>query len=283
MPELPEVEVTRRQIEPALVGRRITRVETTQPSYFFLTPPRVLRVRLRGRVVRHLDRVGKYLVATLDDRSRVLLHLGMTGQLRVVPGAKVRDGSAGARGAVSRDPHTHLVLGFAGRGTAIQFRDARKFGKVQWLAPGVACERLDRLGADALHARTEHLYRATRRKRAAVKSVLLDQAVVAGVGNIYADEALFLARVRPPRAAGRLTRAECERLTRAVRAVLRRAIRAGGSTISDYVRPDGSGGGYQDAHRVYGHAGEPCPACGARIRRVVIGARSSCYCPACQR
>lgn len=273
MPELPEVEVTRRQIEASLVGRKITRVETTRDSYFFLTPPGVLRRRLRGRVVERLTRVGKYLLAELDDASCLLLHLGMTGQLRVAPLAAVR----------TRDPHTHLVLGFEDTGAAIHFRDARKFGKAQWLAPGEHSARLHRLGVDALRADGTAFHHATRGRRAAIKSVLLDQSVIAGVGNIYADEALFLAGLRPTRSARRITQAEGERLMRAVHQVLQRAIEQGGSSISDYVRPDGSDGGYQDEHRVYGRAGQACGTCGTRIRRVVLGQRSSCYCPKCQR
>lgn len=273
MPELPEVEVTRRQIETSLVGRKIARVETSRDSCFFLTPPRALRRRLHGRVVERLTRVGKYLVAELDDTSRLLLHLGMTGQLRV----------ASVGSPLARDAHTHLVLGFDDAGATIRFRDARKFGKVQWLAPGEGSARLDRLGVDALRARSGDLHRATRGRRAKIKSVLLDQSVIAGVGNIYADEALFLAGVRPTRAAQRLASAESERLMRAVQQVLRRAIEQGGSSISDYVQPDGSDGGYQDEHRVYGRAGQPCGTCGTRIRRVVLGQRSSCYCPTCQR
>ena len=128
-----------------------------------------------------------------------------------------------------------------------------------------------------------HLHAATRSRRAAIKLVLLDQQVLAGVGNIYADEALFQAGIRPTRPARRVTHAECERLVTAVRCVLQRSIETGGSSISDYVRPDGSDGGYQDERRVYARGGQPCLACGARVRRVVLGQRSSCYCPRCQR
>jgi formamidopyrimidine-DNA glycosylase len=273
VPELPEVEVTRRQIEKALRGRGISHVETTRDSYFFLTPPAQLRRRLHGRRVTDLTRVGKYLLALLDDGSRLLLHLGMTGQLRVAEGAS---------GMRRRDPHVHLVLLFDDAGPAVTFRDARKFGKVQWLAPGARSARLERLGVDALGVRAADLRAATGTRRAAIKSVLLDQSVLAGVGNIYADEALFLAGIRPMRAARRLTHADCERLARALRRVLREAIRKGGSSISDYVRPDGSGGAYQDRHRVYGRAGASCVRCRERIRRVVLGARSTCYCPRCQ-
>ncbi|MBK8998930.1 MAG: bifunctional DNA-formamidopyrimidine glycosylase/DNA-(apurinic or apyrimidinic site) lyase [Myxococcales bacterium] len=272
MPELPEVEVTRRAVEPLLVGRRLSGVATTAKSYFFLTPPAKLRERLLGRTVQKLERQGKYLLAALDDGSRLLLHLGMTGQLL----------ASGARG-FAPDAHTHLVLSFADRGPKLSFRDVRKFGKVRWLGPGKSDPRLDKLGLDALAVSAEHLFTESRKRRAAVKTLLLDQGVLAGVGNIYADEALFLAGIRPTRRARTLRREECRALASAVLKVLEAGIAAGGSSIDDFVRPDGTGGGYQDAHRVYGRAGEPCPRCGTAIRRVVIGQRSSCYCPSCQR
>jgi len=292
VPELPEVEVTRRQIAPLLVGRRISDVVTTAPSYFFLTPPARLRARLRGRSVRRLERLGKYLIARLDSGERLLLHLGMTGQLFGAGAASVRL-LASTRGAAltperqrdrfGPDAHTHLRLAFADGGPDVLFRDARKFGKVQVLAEGERSPRLERLGVDALEATGEQLCAASRRRRVPIKTLLLDQSVLAGVGNIYADEALHLARIQPLRPAHRLDRAECRRLARALVKVLRRSIATGGSSISDYVRPDGTDGAYQDERHVYGRTGESCRRCGTRIRRVVIGQRSSHYCPRCQR
>lgn len=289
MPELPEVEVTRQRIAPLLLGRAIAAVATTGPSYFFLTPPARLRRALAGRRAGALERRGKYLVARLDDGSRLVLHLGMTGQLfssavsspRLLR-ASMRAARCGGRG-FTPDEHTHLRLRFVDAGPEIWMRDARKFGKVLWLAPGASDERLERLGPDALAADGAALFAASRGRRVALKSFLLDQAVLAGVGNIYADEALFDARVRPARAAGRVTRAEWERIAAALRRVLARAIETGGSSIRDYVGPDGRDGAYQDERRVYDRAGAPCPACAAPIRRRVIGARSSHYCPRCQR
>jgi formamidopyrimidine-DNA glycosylase len=291
MPELPEVEVTRRLIAPLLIGRRIRAVHTTRPSYFFLTPPAQLRRALVGRTVGALERHGKYLLASLDDASRLLLHLGMTGQLfsSVVSSPRLLSSTARAsltpeaqRGFVP-DAHTHLRLELDGGGPDVVFRDVRKFGKVLLLAPGSSDPRLDKLGPDALAVTAEQLARAARRRAGPVKSFLLDQAVLAGVGNIYADEALFLAGVRPLRGANRVRPAEWARLADSVRKVLERSIETGGSSISDYIRPDGADGGYQDERRVYGREGEPCSACGARIVRVVIATRSSCYCPRCQR
>jgi formamidopyrimidine-DNA glycosylase len=290
MPELPEVEVTRRAIEKRLVGRRIRKVTTTRPSYFFLTEPSLLARRLRGRCVERLDRHGKYLVGTLDDGSRLLFHLGMTGQL-FVSGARslrllraARHGAPGAAPPVFEpDEHTHLVLSFSDGPPDLYFRDVRKFGKCALLAKGRDDARLEKLGVDALSATGSDLFRASRGRRAAVKTLLLEQSVIAGIGNIYADEALFLSGVRPTRMAGRVSERECAIIVRSVRRVLLRAIARGGSSIDDFVRPDGSDGGYQNERRVYARTGEPCPRCAAPIRRVVLGARSAHYCLRCQR
>jgi formamidopyrimidine-DNA glycosylase len=291
VPELPEVEVTRRQLEPLLVGRRVARVYTTVPSYFFLTPPAELRRRLRGRRFLIIERIGKYLLARLDNGDRLLLHLGMTGQIFGSGIASVRllSSAAGASltpeaqiEAFRPDKHTHLRLRFDDDGPEVLFRDARKFGKVQLMREDSRSKRLERLGPDALSARGKALFEAVRGRKAPIKSLLLDQALLAGVGNIYADEALFLAGVRPTRPGRRVTREECDKIARAVRRVLRRSITTGGSSISDYVQPDGNAGAYQDERRVYGREDEPCPSCGARIRRIVIGQRSAHYCPRCQ-
>ena len=291
MPELPEVETTRRQIAPILVGRRIEHVETTANSYFFLTPPEELRRSLEGRQIEHLDRVGKYLVAGFDCGSRLLLHLGMTGQIFSDEATSVRLLSATVRASLppeaqirfEPDEHTHLRITLEGRGPKIFFRDVRKFGKVQWLEPGEYNARLDRLGIDALEVTGELLFLANRGRRVAIKAMLLDQSVCAGVGNIYADEALFLAGVRPGRGARRVTRRECEAIAASLRSVLERSIETGGSSISDYIAPDGADGGYQDERKVYARAGEPCVFCKTPITRKLIAQRSSHYCARCQK
>lgn len=268
VPELPEVETTRRLIAPFLEGRVIAEVITTKPSYFFLTAPNVLRRELPGRMCERLERRGKYLIAHLDDGRRLLLHLGMTGQLLAT--------------TFEPDAHTHLRIKFLDGGREVSFRDTRKFGKVELLTLGESSERLDRLGPDALHVTGTLLHDVTRTRSAPIKNVLLDQAVLAGVGNIYADEALFLSGIRPRRSAKRITRDEWERLASTIIQVLKRSIETGGSSISDYVRPDGTGGGYQNERRVYGREGEACLACGTTVKRIVLGQRSSCYCPKCQ-
>lgn len=273
------------------MGRTFSAARTTRPSYFFLTPPGRLRRRLPGRTVRSLRRRGKYLLVDLDDESRLVLHLGMTGQLFASGAASVRLLSASARAALAPeeqvrfrpDVHTHLCFRFTDGGPDVLFRDVRKFGKVMLLDPGQESERLDRLGVDALEVTGAELFRATRGRQVAIKSLLLDQSVVAGSGNIYTDEALFLAGVRPRRRATRVSRVECERIAEAVRRVMQRSIATGGSSISDFIAPDGSDGAYQDERKVYARKGEPCSSCATPIRRVVIGQRSSHYCTSCQR
>lgn len=291
MPELPEVEVTRRRIAPLLVGRRVARLHTTRNSYFFLTPPGRLARAVQGRAACGLERRGKYLVAPLEGGARLLLHLGMTGQLFAGGAASVRLLRASARAALPPesqpafrpDSHTHLRFRFEDGGPEVLFRDVRKFGKVQLLAPGECSARLARLGGDALEITGGQIFRAARGRRIAIKSLLLDQSVVAGSGNIYADEALFFAGVRPRRQAGRVTRAECRRIASALRRVMLRSIETGGSSISDFIAPDGSDGAYQDERRVYARTGAPCRRCRRRIRRVLLGQRSAHYCPGCQR
>ncbi len=291
MPELPEVEITRRLIEPLLVGREIASLATTEDSYFFVTPGRILRRRLRGRSVTLLTRHGKYLVANLDDGSRLLLHLGMTGQLFSSATTSVRLLSKTARAAVSPealrrfrpDEHTHLRIRFADGGPQVYFRDVRKFGKVLLLDPGESHARLEKLGTDALEVDGPMLFSASRRRKISIKALLLSQEVIAGVGNIYADEALFLAGVRPGRRAARVTARECDAIAAAVRRVLLRSIETGGSSISDYVAPDGSDGAYQDERRVYARDGDVCYSCASTIRKRVIAQRGTHYCPRCQK
>ena len=290
VPELPEVEVTRQRLAPLLVGRVIERVETTRDSYFFLTKPEALKRQLAGRTVSALNRQGKYLLADLDDGSRLLLHLGMTGQLFSSAVTSVRLFSAKTRGSLppeallefKPDLHTHLSLHFRDGGPSVLFRDVRKFGKVLLLARGIADPRLEKLGVDALSATGRTLFDAARGRKIPIKTLLLDQGVIAGIGNIYADEALFLAKVRPTRSARRVTARECDAIVLATKRVMNRSIETGGSSISDYVTPDGSDGGYQDERKVYARKGLPCPVCRTPIRRLVIATRGTHYCAECQ-
>jgi len=267
MPELPEVEVTRRELLPAWEGQRIVSVWASRPNYFFLTPPTVLKRRLEGRKTLTLRRHGKYILASLDDGSELLCHLGMTGRITAE--------------RIARDQHVHLILELT-RGR-ITFRDVRKFGKVEWIAKGASSPRLDKLGPDALDIGPAAFQAALARRRTPIKAALLSQDVLAGVGNIYADEALFSARIGPRRPSSSLSPVEARRLLKVVRTLLERAIQSGGSTINDYLKPSGELGGFQDFHRVYGKTGQRCPRCRGEIVREVLGGRSTHHCPSCQR
>jgi formamidopyrimidine-DNA glycosylase len=286
MPELPEVEVTRRLLAPHVVGRRIESVRCGPPSYFFLTPPRRLAASLPGNEITALERRGKYLLMGLSDGRRLLLHLGMTGQLFMAGAVSPRlmslaNHAASATGEPDR--HTHLELEFADGPPGLRFRDVRKFGKVRLLAPGQGDARLDKLGVDALSADGDRLFELARKRSVPVKTLLLDQGVLAGVGNIYADEALFMSGIRPTRVARRVTRKEYLLLADNVQRVLLRSIETGGSSISDFIAPDGTDGQFQNERKVYAREGEACATCSTPIVRKLIGQRSSHYCPSCQR
>jgi formamidopyrimidine-DNA glycosylase len=269
MPELPEVETVRRKLAPAIEGRKIARVETAADSYFFLTRPARLKRELPNRRIVDLRRLGKYLIAKLDDDRGLLLHLGMTGQLFLSDAPKL-------------DPHMHLRLAFADGPPQLVFRDVRKFGKVALIKQLEREPRIAKLGVDALQATGRELWQQARHRKIPVKTLLLDQGVLAGVGNIYADEALFGANIRPTRPARRLSLAHCEKLVGELRRVLECAIDAGGSSISDYLQPDGAQGEYQNQHLVYGRTGQPCPKCHQPIQRRMLGGRSTHWCNRCQ-
>ena len=273
MPELPEVEVIRRDLAPAVVGRTIRKVRLTAAR---LTrrggTPRALEAALAGRTVRALRRRGKWLLFDLAGGESLAVRLGMTGQLRWA-----EDG----RG-FEPDAHTHVRLEFVPPGV-LYYRDVRKFGEM-FLLPTAEVEGRLRIGREPLDPTfgPEDLFRLSRADTR-VKALLLDQTKLAGVGNIYADEALFRAGIRPTRRARTLTRAQAARLLRALRAVLRGGIRHRGSSIADYRDASGSPGRFGRFHRVYHRHGRPCLRCGAPIRQVRIAQRSTHFCPRCQR
>jgi formamidopyrimidine-DNA glycosylase len=271
MPELPEVETVARDVRPLLTGRRLLSVRAG-PHKLRKPWSAAWEPLLVGRRVEGVRRRGKWIVLDLDDGARLVVHLGMTGQLRVHDPA---DPVA---------PHTHFVFGLEGGGE-LRFRDVRRFGSVtHFTGEAVLAAFFDAAGLgpepfEVAPADWQARLNATRRN---VKATLLDQGVVAGVGNIYADEALFEARLHPARAAAGLSRAEAERLRKAVASVLDRAIRRRGSSIRDYVDGSGRRGEFQKEFRVYGRAGEPCPRCGTPIERVRLAGRSTHFCPRCQ-
>jgi formamidopyrimidine-DNA glycosylase len=269
MPELPEVEVTRRGIAPHLLGRTITAVRVREPRMRWPVPASL--ARLARRRVRAVTRRGKYLLLDCGG-GHLILHLGMSGSLRLV--------DAGT----PPGKHDHVDIAVAGR--VLRLRDPRRFGAVLWTeSPPEAHPLLAHLGIEplsrALSAR--RLHAITRGRRAAIKQVLMDGRLVAGIGNIYATESLFLAGISPRRRAGSLSLERCAALARAIKATLRAAIRAGGSTLRDFVASDGRPGYFQARTWAYDRAGEPCRRCGTPIRRLVQGQRASFYCPRCQK
>jgi formamidopyrimidine-DNA glycosylase len=271
MPELPEVETTRRGVAPRAVGRRVAAVRVYDRRLRWPVPADLAR-RLKGRTIERIDRRSKYLLFRTDGGT-LLVHLGMTGSLRAYADAP------------PRRPHDHVDL-VLDDGTTLRYHDPRRFGAMLWVAsPGDTHPLLRHLGPEPLEAAftDEHLWRVTRGRRAAIKLALMDNRLVVGVGNIYANEALFRAGIRPTIAAGRLSRTRLARLADAVRTVLSDAIAKGGSTLRDYVDSDGDPGAFQLALNVYGREGLPCRVCGTRIRQVRQGQRASFYCPTCQR
>ena len=274
MPELPEVETVRRGLEGPLVGRVLARVEQRRPDLRWPLPERFAE-RLQGRRVIRLDRRAKFILAHLDDGQVWMTHLGMSGRMCVSPGIAPPPG-----------PHDHLTFR-TDAGITITFQDHRRFGMMD-LVPGLrlAEHRLLReLGPEPLGNAFNGpaLSAALAGRMTPIKAALLDQKVVAGLGNIYVSEALFRAGVSPRRMAATVAGERAERLAPAIRAVLQEAIEAGGSSLRDYVQSSGELGCFQHAFRVYDRAGEPCLACGAPIRRIVQSGRSTYYCGRCQR
>ena len=275
MPELPEVEVTKRGIAPYVTGRLVERVDVRTLALRWPVPPDLARTLTR-QAVRTVERRGKYLLFE-TDAGWFIVHLGMTGTLRVL-----RPEQAGA-------PAKHDHIDWIFDEFVLRYRDPRRFGAVLWhpRADGdvYAHPLLANLGVEPFtdDFTGELIFRRTRGRTASIKQVLLAGEIVVGVGNIYASESLFRAGIRPTTAAGRVSLARCERLAEAVRATLAAAIERGGSTLRDFVGSNGESGYFQLDCFVYDRAGEPCRVCGAPIRQIVQGQRSTYYCAHCQR
>ena len=274
MPELPEVENTVRDLKPLLVGRRFERVDVRWPRLLSGMLTDEFEARLLGRQIVNADRRGKHLLFALDDGQTLMVHLRMTGQLRVV----APDAPPSA--------YDHLVFTLSD-GMELRYQDPRKFGRFVLTSQPLAA--LEKLGPEPLSESFTpvELFARIQDRRTAIKSLLLNQSVVAGLGNIYADEALFQAGIHPQSPGYALTLADCSRLHSAIRQTLATAIREGGSTlgrsgIANYRRPSGVSGHYQDRHQVYGRAGKPCLVCGGPIQRIQIAQRSTHFCPHCQ-
>jgi formamidopyrimidine-DNA glycosylase len=293
MPELPEVETVRRGLAPAMVGARIVSVEQRRPDLRFPFPERFAE-RLAGREVTALGRRAKYLLADLSSGEVLIMHLGMTGRFSVkLNGATYTPGEF-YEGAGGERAHDHVVFRLS-NGAVVTYNDARRFGFMD-LAPRTGLEgnrHFRGIGIEPLgnELSGEAIARLFRGRQTPLKSALLDQRLIAGLGNIYVSEALFRAGLHPETAAGRLAtptgkpRPKAQRLADAIRAVLTEAVAAGGSTLRDYAHTDGSLGDFQHAFQVYDREGQPCvtPACGGTVRRLVQSGRATYFCPVCQR
>ena len=276
MPELPEVETVRARLEPKLVGRRLQRVEIYDPRLTRPFDPAGVAAELEGERVAALDRRGKYLIVRFDSGRVLLIHLRMTGNLLHGNGGSATAGDDRHRRAVVR----------LDDGSDVVYRNMRRFGTWLLVEPGELESYLGaRVGGDPL-ARSftaKQLEERLTGRRAPVKAALLDQRSLAGVGNIYADEALWRARVHPLRPAGELDETELKALHRGIRAALQAGIARQGATLRTYRTPDGSPGRMQHEFKVYGREGEPCDRCGTPIEKIRAASRGTYYCPSCQR
>jgi formamidopyrimidine-DNA glycosylase len=272
MPELPEVETVVRTLRPRLVGRLIRNVQLARPD--ILQPAGTdLANHLLGRTVRTVERRGKRIVIELDNGNRFYVHLGMTGRLTIeLPDAPVKS-------------HTHLVIEVTEPANStsfqqVRFQDPRRFGGVWWL--GRTATGSERMGPEPLAIRWPQLATRLAKTRRPIKSALLDQTLIAGLGNIYVDESLFRAGIHPLTLASALEPDQVCKLTRAIKQVLKTAIRHRGSTLRDYRDAEGNAGGFQQRHKVYAREGKPCTACKGMVERIVLGGRSTHFCAKCQ-
>lgn len=277
MPELPEVETVARGLQREIAGRRILSVAFGKTD--FIDDPGALERQLPGRTIARVERYGKFLLLRLgpaegtetsDDKAALLVHLGMTGLLMPMP---VRELQA---------KHTHVVM-LLDDGRELRYVDPRRFGRMAYLAGALLSEELQRFGADPLEVRLGEFTQRIQRRKSRIKALLLDQSFLRGVGNIYADESLWRAKIHPAKLGRRLKHAEVKELYTALQKILRRAILLRGSSISDFLDAEGLPGEYQQHHRAYGREGKPCFRCKTPIRRVIVAGRSSHFCPNCQR
>lgn len=273
MPELPEVETVARGLQKTIAGRRILSVVLGKTD--FIDNPADVERELPGRVIRVVERYGKFLLLRLtpaegkekeNQEAALLVHLGMTGSL--MPRA-TSEGHA---------KHTHVVM-LMDDGRELRYVDPRRFGRIAFLAGQTLQEELQRFGLDPLAAGAKEFVEKIRGKRARIKAQLLDQGVLRGVGNIYADESLWKAKIHPAQLGAKLTEEKAKELYRGLQAILQKAIVMRGSSISDFLGSDGLPGKYQGQHRAYGREGEKCFRCGTLIRRTIVAGRSSFFCP----
>ena len=281
MPELPEVETVARGLRQRILGRRILSVTLGKTD--FIDDPAALEQHLPGRQIEAVERYGKFMLLRLSaaqGENRVvgngeaapaslLVHLGMTGQIAPIPAAQ------------PREKHTHVCM-LLDDGRELRYVDARRFGRIAYLTKALLAEELTGFGADPLEVSKEEFAERICGRRARIKALLLDQSVLRGVGNIYADESLWRAKIHPARLGARLSRKEAETLRRVLQDILRKAIVLRGSSISDFLDAEGEPGEYQRHHRAYGREEKNCYRCKTPIRRAIVAGRSSYFCPKCQ-
>ena len=281
MPELPEVETVARGLRQAILGRRI--VSVTLGKTDFIDDPVALEQHLPGRQIEAVERYGKFMLLRLSGATEtnrpptngdaapasLLVHLGMTGQIAPKPSAQ------------PREKHTHVCL-LLDDGRELRYTDARRFGRIAYLTEALLAEELKGFGADPLEVSGEEFAARIRGRRARIKALLLDQSVLRGVGNIYADESLWRAKIHPARLGAKLSKEQTGALRRALQEILQKAIEMRGSSISDFLDADGEPGEYQRRHRAYGREGQACYRCKTSIRRAIVAGRSSYFCPKCQ-
>lgn len=270
MPELPEVETTLRGVKPHLIQQAVSDIIIRHPRLRWPIPAN-LKALLQGKIIREVSRRAKYLLLQFDHGT-LIIHLGMSGRLSLVTQAK------------SAQKHDHVDIILANQ-LCLRFTDPRRFGAVLW-TQGTYDEHslLKHIGPEPLEKEfnAAYLFARSRGRQVAVKLFIMDSKVVAGVGNIYATEALFDAQIRPQKPAGKVTEAEYERLVAAIKKVLRHAIKKGGTTLKDFAHPTGSPGYFSIALKAYGHAGKPCPRCNTKLKNIRLGQRATVYCPHCQ-
>jgi formamidopyrimidine-DNA glycosylase len=285
MPELPEVETIAKGLRQTIVGKKVKTIQAIFPN-IVRQNFNVFKKSVTKNKIKKVRRRGKYLLIDLSGDKTILVHLGMTGNLLFQvrrPPSDVR--RQHQNNEINRhDKHDHLIFCFLGSNAQLCYNDQRKFGKIKVFDTDkeIQVPELKKLGPDAVDVTPAEFVELFRKRKGRIKSALLNQHIVAGLGNIYADESLFEARINPAQRIDRLSKIKLIQLHKAINKILRKAIKAGGSSIDNYLNVDGNMGRFQLQHKVYGREGERCKRCGSKIRRIKINQRSSYFCPRCQ-
>lgn len=272
MPELPEVETIVRRLRLSLIGQKVRTVQILNPG-ILRSSPKVFVQTLTGAIIREIRRKGKFILIDFTPESTLIIHLKMTGQVFVEPRS------------TPADRHTHVILHFHSSKFQMRYRDIRKFGFFA-LVQGKPIDSnpyLNRLGPDPLEITPDQFVKIVLSRKRTIKSLLLDQSLISGLGNIYVDESLFQAKIHPLTQSDTLSPPRIKGLHRIIKKILTQAISLQGSTLKDYRRPDGTSGGFQKYHKVYGRTGSPCPYCGRQIEKIRVAGRGTHYCPGCQK